>query len=172
MMILRMGDPRVCRPGQSIQRTVSSGRFALPRVPRRWSGPLARADQIHRFPAKMALGLGEVFVRRVLPAVADGADLHGERFHDPMCGSGTTALVARAAGFDVSASDLLPTAVVISSANLTRLSETELAAVRAFLSEDRSDPPGTLLWTWPTARQAGLTPGRAPGPSRYPTRHR
>jgi hypothetical protein len=54
------------------------------------------------------------------------------RFHDPMCGSGTTALVARALGFAVSASDIMYPAATITRAKLFRLGDSALKELAEF----------------------------------------
>lgn len=54
------------------------------------------------------------------------------RFHDPMCGSGTTALVARALGCAVSASDIMYPAATIAKAKLSRLSDNSLKELCEF----------------------------------------
>ncbi len=125
----------------------------LPRVPRRWSGPIARADRIHRFPAKMAIGLGEVFIQRVLPAVTQEGDLSGQTFYDPMCGSGTTALVARAFGLSAACSDLLPTSTIIAAAKLNRLPERNLLELVEFSESNHLTGNLSPIWLWPTALQ-------------------
>jgi hypothetical protein len=126
---------------------------SIPRVPRLWAGPLARADGIHRFPAKMALGLGDVFVNRVLIDIAGSSRLVGERFHDPMCGSGTTLLVARSADLRVTGSDILPTSTVIASAKLNRLNSHDRQALVKFSKTDHLSRQEGLLWSWPSARE-------------------
>jgi len=84
---------------------------------------LRKADWIHRFPAKMSPGLAHSFLESVAQEYAGTSEL---RFHDPMCGSSTTALVARILGFTVSASDILFPACIISTAKLYRLSDYSL----------------------------------------------
>ena len=79
---------------------------------------LRQADRIHRFPAKMTPRLAYSFLKPIV-------DSRGARqilFHDPMCGSGSTALVARSLGVTVSACDILYPAFVITKAKLIRLS--------------------------------------------------
>lgn len=117
---------------------------------RTWSGDLARADQIHRFPAKMALGLAEYFLDEIaLPTFGAGNPAR-LRFHDPLCGSGTTLLVARTRGLSVTGSDILPEAVSIARAKVNRLDE---HAVSDLLEETHHNPltyVSTPRWTWPT----------------------
>jgi len=54
------------------------------------------------------------------------------RFYDPLCGSGSTALVARTFGIRVSASDILYPAVTIAEAKLRRLTHTSLIELQRF----------------------------------------
>jgi hypothetical protein len=55
-----------------------------------------------------------------------GESAKGIKFHDPLCGSGTTALVARSLGFSVSASDAMYPAAIITKAKLRLLSKSAL----------------------------------------------
>jgi hypothetical protein len=97
----------------------------------------------------MALGLAEVFVRRVLPEVTREDKLSGETLYDPMCGSGTALLAARAAGMKVCGSDLLPTSVVIAAAKLNRLPAPELRRLNRFLTATHLSGCKEPLWSWP-----------------------
>lgn len=123
--------------------------FAMGRIPRSWSGDLARADQIHRFPAKMALGLAECFIDDLaLPAL--GGDPSGLTFHDPFCGSGTTLLVARARGLSVTGSDILPEAVQIALAKVNRLNRESVEKLARETLRNPLTYRRTPRWTWPT----------------------
>jgi hypothetical protein len=79
---------------------------------------IRKADRIHRFPAKMTPALAYSSLIGY-PKEVTGKSV---RFHDPMCGSGTTALVARSLGFSVTASDAMYPAAVIATAKLRLLS--------------------------------------------------
>jgi site-specific DNA-methyltransferase (cytosine-N4-specific) len=79
---------------------------------------LCQVDRIHRFPAKMAPRLAHSLLKPILSSHYSKQ----VRFHDPMCGSGSTALVARSLGAHVSACDISYPAVVITKAKITRLS--------------------------------------------------
>jgi len=80
---------------------------------------LRQADRIHRFPAKMTPRLAYSFLKPIV----DNRGAKRIRFHDPMCGSGSTVLVARSLGVAVSACDILYPAVIITKAKLIRLSD-------------------------------------------------
>jgi len=110
---------------------------------------LSTADRIHRFPAKMTPRIALEFLdyaERILPP-AEGI----ARFHDPMCGSATTALVARFKGFHVTGNDLLWPAVIISRAKLNKLDDEAMVTLAKFAEEIRM--PGSLVpnETWSTA---------------------
>ena len=129
MMMLQLRQPTLGRPG-------------LPNT-------LKTADRIHRFPAKMSPGLAHSFLESVARQYARTCRL---RFHDPMCGSSTTALVARTLGFAVSASDILFPACVISTAKLYRLSDYSLKDLVDFSNsiEVSGNPRPRKLWpNWP-----------------------
>lgn len=95
---------------------------------------LKAADWIHRFPAKMTARLAGIFLTEVVSQWHKSVG--GLTFHDPMCGSGTTALLARYSGFAVSASDVLLPAVQIARAKLNRLGTSGLGRLVSFLEED------------------------------------
>jgi hypothetical protein len=116
-----------------------------------WSGDLARADRIHRYPAKMALGLAKYFMDEIAAPRFSAGAADKVRFFDPCCGSGTTILVAKAAGFSVSGMDLLPPSTVVAQAKTTRLSATDLVRLRGQLTENPLSYARRPLWTWPTS---------------------
>src|SRR5439155_116272 len=89
---------------------------------------LRKADRIHRFPAKMSPRLAYSF----LMDSKRGDPSRRIRFHEPMCGSGTTALVARSLGLSVSAADAMYPASIITSAKLRRLADAKLVDMREF----------------------------------------
>lgn len=112
---------------------------------------LWRSDRIYRYPAKMTPKIAVTFISEVLrESESDPGNL---TFHDPMCGSGTTALVARWRGFKVTSSDIMPTSVQIARAKTTRLSDEGVDALREYgksrlLSGGRK-PKDTEEWpTW------------------------
>jgi hypothetical protein len=121
---------------------------AAPAVVPRWKGDLSLADRIHRFPAKMALGLAEHYFDQVaLPAFGEETGI-GLRFYDPFCGSGTTLLVAKVRGFDVMGSDLLECSTLLSRAKVGRLGA---ACLRRLRSELKCNPLSYRpfpRWTW------------------------
>src|SRR5438034_5676016 len=88
------------------------------------------ADRIHRFPAKMSPNLARSFLASIEKGA--GSRTNELKFHDPMCGSGTTALVARTLGFSVSASDIMYTSSIIATAKLSRLSYSVLEDLKDF----------------------------------------
>src|SRR5713101_742912 len=88
------------------------------------------ADRIHRFPAKMSPNLARSFLASI--EKSSGFRSNELKFHDPMCGSGTTALVARTLGFSVSAGDIMYTSSVIATAKLSRLSCSDLEDLKDF----------------------------------------
>lgn len=94
---------------------------------------LKKADNIHRFPAKMTPGLAYGFLRRIQREYRQFGGNDSLRFHDPMCGSGTTALMARFLKFQVSATDLSYPAVITTRAKLTRLSEVGIERIKTFV---------------------------------------
>jgi len=89
---------------------------------------LRKADRIHRFPAKMSPRLAYSF----LMESKRGDPSRNIRFHDPMCGSGTTALVARSLGLSVSAADAMYPASIIALAKLRRLENVKLTDMLEF----------------------------------------
>lgn len=115
-----------------------------------WGGDLARADHIHRYPAKMALGLAEYFFDEVVLPRYDSDDADKVRFHDPFCGSGTTLLVARTRGLTASGSDLLDDAVTITRAKVNSLGIEDLDGLRSQLSVNPLTYRSVPRWTWAT----------------------
>lgn len=118
----------------------------------RWSGDLATADHIHRFPAKMALGLAEHFFDEIAGKHLghfEGDDLR--RFHDPFCGSGTTLLVARSRGLPASGSDILDSSVLLARAKVNRLGTSSLNALEAELKAEPLTGAALPVRPWPTA---------------------
>lgn len=115
---------------------------------------LRQADRIHRFPAKMFPCLAYSFLK----SIVDGRATQRIRFHDPMCGSGSTALVARSLGVTVSASDILYPAIIITKAKLTRLPDVSLEEMISFSSriktseKSRPDHPWANWRIWFTPR--------------------
>src|SRR6266566_323351 len=106
---------------------------------------IRKADRIHRFPAKMSPSLAFSFITRS----REENRPRRIRFHDPLCGSGTTLLVARSLGLSVSGGDALYPAVTIARAKLNRLSSTKLWEMREFgqqLTVSSSSAPKNL---WP-----------------------
>lgn len=125
--------------------------FADPtEITTRWSGPLAKADMIHRYPAKMALGLADHFLGEIVPSLYPDEPIEDLQFYDPFCGGGTTLLVARTRQYNVCGSDLLPPAVLIARAKITRLSNAALAAMRQELGRNVLSNSEVPLWSWPT----------------------
>lgn len=95
---------------------------------RRMEYLIRKADRITRFPAKMSPRLAYWYLRRTF-----SDESNRERtFYDPMCGSGTSALVAVALGYSVLASDISYAAVIIARAKLTKLTKNELNVLREF----------------------------------------
>jgi SAM-dependent methyltransferase len=115
-----------------------------------WTEPqydrlLRQADRIHRFPAKMAPRLAYSVLKPILTSHPPGKI----RFHDPLCGSGLTALVARSLGASVSACDISYPAVIISKAKLTRLSDKslrEMLEISSYLEVSKKPRP---RYPWP-----------------------
>lgn len=106
---------------------------------------LRRADRIHRFPAKMSPSLAFSFITKL----REESRPRKIRFYDPLCGSGTTLLVARSLGLSVSGADALYPAVTIARAKLNRLAYSKLAEMREFsqqLTVSSSSAPKNL---WP-----------------------
>src|SRR2546426_10084768 len=106
---------------------------------------IRQADRIHRFPAKMSPRVAFSFIARY----REENQRRKIRFHDPLCGSGTTLLVARSLGLTVSGADALYPAVTISRAKLNRLAYSKLAEMREFsqqLTVSSSSAPKNL---WP-----------------------
>lgn len=109
---------------------------------------LRQADRIHRFPAKMFPQLAYSFLREVTGKLDEGS-VSRLKFHDPMCGSSTTALAARSLGLKVTASDFLYPAVMISRAKLWRLDDAEARELAEFGRDlELSGKSGPLL-PWP-----------------------
>jgi len=106
---------------------------------------LRQADRIHRFPAKMAPQLAYSLLKPILSSHPPGRI----RFHDPMCGSGLTALVARSFGASVSACDISYPAVVISKAKLTRLSDKSMREMLEFSSNLEVSNMSRPRYPWP-----------------------
>ncbi len=108
---------------------------------------IRKADRIHRFPAKMS-------PRLALSFIMDSTSKNSRRrirFHDPMCGSGTTALVARSYGLSVSATDAMYPASVITKAKLHLLSSGTLTEMSEFvdtLSFSSVNNPQRLWPNW------------------------
>jgi hypothetical protein len=82
-----------------------------------------KADRVTRFPAKMSPRLATWYVRDMLNHFSKPHP----SFFDPMCGSGTSVLAARALGFEVSASDISYPAVTITRAKLKRLTQKDIS---------------------------------------------
>lgn len=101
-----------------------------------WGGPLAKADQIHRFPAKMTLGWAIYFFEDLVGSVAPNLDLDETRFHDPFAGSGTTMLVGLRHGCKVTGTELIRPSVRLAEAKCTPLGEKDLGRLREQLSEN------------------------------------
>ncbi|MCI4327609.1 MAG: hypothetical protein L3K16_08285 [Thermoplasmata archaeon] len=106
------------------------------------------ADRIHRFPAKMALGLAEHYFDQIALPAFGATTGEGLRFYDPFCGSGTTLLVARARGFEVMGSDLLDSSTLLSRAKVTRLSAGSLRRLRSELNSNPLSYRTSPRWTW------------------------
>lgn len=131
-----------------------------------------QADRIHRYPAKMTPRLAYSVLKPILSSHPPGRI----RFHDPLCGSGLTALVARSLGASVSACDISYPAVIISKAKLTRLSDKSMREMLEFSSnlEVSTKPSPRYPWPnwsiWYTARVLGCLEDIAD--SIYEERHR
>jgi len=96
------------------------------RDPAKFDTLLRQADRVCRFPAKMSPRLARWF----LSTAIDSNRL--QTFHDPLCGSGTTTLVARAFGLPVSASDISYAATIITKAKITRLGDSKIREMKNF----------------------------------------
>jgi hypothetical protein len=111
---------------------------------------LLKADHICRFPAKMTPRLAYWFLHE-MARHSEWASKDRISFHDPMCGSGTSALVARVVGLSVTASDLTFPAVIITKAKLWRLTSHHLTEMTVFsrsLKASNSSMPMTLWKNW------------------------
>lgn len=108
---------------------------------------IRRADRIHRFPAKMSPRLAYSFLNTSVVGKKKGI-----RFHDPLCGSGTTALVARSLGFSVSASDAMYPAAIITRAKLHLLSNSSLNEMIEFGATLRVSSNSKPHNPWPKYR--------------------
>jgi hypothetical protein len=106
---------------------------------------LRQADRIHRFPAKMAPRLAYSVLKPILSSHPPKTI----RFHDPLCGSGLIALVARSLGASVSACDISYPAVVISKAKLTRLSDKSRSEMLEFFSNPEVSNKPRPRYPWP-----------------------
>jgi len=106
---------------------------------------LRQADRIHRFPAKMTPRLAYSVLKPILSPHPPGKI----RFHDPLCGSGLTALVARSLGASVSACDISYPAVIISKAKLTRLSDKSMREMLEFSSNLEASNKPRPRYPWP-----------------------
>jgi len=104
-----------------------------------------QADRIHRFPAKMAPRFAYSVLKPILSSHPPGTI----RFHDPLCGSGLIALVARSLGASVSASDISYPAVIISRAKLTRLSDKSMRDLLEFSSDLEVSKNPRPRFPWP-----------------------
>jgi SAM-dependent methyltransferase len=111
---------------------------------------LRKADHIYRYPAKMTPRIGLSFISKTLEdSECEPIDL---AFHDPMCGSGTTSLIAKCRGLKVTSSDIMPTSVQVARAKVTRLHEDGLEALDVFkdMSIISSDATPVEADEWPT----------------------
>jgi SAM-dependent methyltransferase len=96
--------------------------------PRQMEYLIRKADRITRFPAKMSPRLAYWYLRGTFAHESD----RERTFYDPMCGSGTSALVAAALGYSVLASDISYPAVIIARAKLTKLTKNEVKVIKEF----------------------------------------
>lgn len=114
-----------------------------------WGGPLANADHIHRFPAKMALGLANHFFETVVPSQRSIDDPGEVRFHDPFAGSGTTMLVGLHHGYEVSGTELILPSARLARAKCTRLLDHELEEVNQLLEANPLSYKRRVKNGWP-----------------------
>jgi len=85
----------------------------------------------------------------LLKPILNSSDPSRIRFHDPMSGSSSTALVARSLGVSVSACDISYPAVVISRAKLTRLSRASVKEMLEFSSNLKVPNRTKPEYPWP-----------------------
>jgi site-specific DNA-methyltransferase (cytosine-N4-specific) len=118
------------------------------------------ADQIYRYPAKMTPRIAVSYMDTVLGE--SKPDDERLRFFDPMCGSGTTALIARWKGLEAACSDILYPATMIAKAKLNRLNDEGLDALREFSKTEivtktrkpKDDGPDLSTWFEPKVLRA------------------
>jgi hypothetical protein len=108
---------------------------------------IREADRIHRFPAKMSPSVAFSFIARY----REENHRRKIRFHDPLCGSGTTLLVARSLGLTVSGADALYPAVTISRAKLIRLTPEKLWEMREFGQQLTVSSSSIPKCVWPNS---------------------
>ncbi len=108
---------------------------------------IRQADRIHRFPAKMSPSVAFSFIARYRKE----NQRRKVRFHDPLCGSGTTLLVARSLGLTVSGADALYPAVTISRAKLIRVTPEKLWEMREFSQQLTVSSGSIPKCVWPNS---------------------
>jgi hypothetical protein len=106
------------------------------------------ADRIHRFPAKMSPKLAQSFLESTLSGLPD-CEHRQLRFHDPLCGSATTALTARGLGFSVSGCDISYPAYIIGLAKLYRLPDKALNELTVFPQSIELSGKAKPMRQWP-----------------------